>query len=369
MTQHHFANKRREVHRATLRDYLEHRKAKRLGVPQSSWGKGFVGNSFISEETGIPAQILEETKVHQFILRYVKEIGFSEQLPGSPDKPSNNQSFYTHQVMLYLDRLRDQGRKVPEHPVGIGRPYLEKIAGECSIPFRALRVGMSARAALGEGIKELGLEVYVNDPVWTKLTYAQLLERGGLLRADELEGKAHAGQQRYNTISALRAWMRNLGLSAESLVGPELSSQFDEKLEQAKLSIKSIGSKSKFSSEMRHWVALHRELLRRNGLPADFRAALEMAIERSGLNSQRVGELADGVAGVIGGWLKGQALPSKSSFPFVSRIENVLKLDPGSLTSLIAHRRSKRFRLTDYPEFTLIGGTKIPLRDNGYLLK
>jgi hypothetical protein len=37
---------------------------------------------------------------------------------------------------------------------------------------------------------------------------------------------------------------------------------------------------------------------------------------------------------------------------------------PGSLTSLVAHRRSKRFRLTDYPEYINVSGVTIPLRSD-----
>lgn len=368
MSHHHFAKKRTDAYISTLQDYLEKRKAKGLGVPQSSARKGHVANAFISEETGVPVWVLEKERVHKVILGYVEAVGFSEQLPDKSPSSSASQPVYSRQVESYLSRLKSEGRKVPEHPETLGKPHLERVASESGIPLRSLRPRTSARSILNEGIAHLGLQIYADDPAWTKLTYEQLLEGGARLRADELAGKAHANQQRYNTMHALRVWMRNLGLSDESFVGAELLGQFDEKLEQARSSIKSKTTRGKFSSEMRRWVTIHRELLKQKGLPANFRAALEMAIERSGLNAQRVTELANGCAGVIDSWLRGEGLPSKSSFPFVSRIEDALKLAPGALTSLVAHRRSKRFRLSDYPEYTFIKGVKIPLRSDNYLL-
>jgi integrase len=368
MTSHHFANKRTNAYIALLKDYLEKRKTEGLGVPQSSTRKGQVANAFISSETGVPARVLEMTRVHKVILDYVDKIGFSEQLPSKSIIYLNSQPIYTHQVENYLNLLKSEGRKVPEHPETLGKPYLERIASECGIPARALHPRTSARSRLNEGIAELGLQVYVNDPIWTKLSYKELLEEGARLRTAELVGKANANQQRYNTVHALRVWMRNLNLSDESFVGAELLGEFDQKLEQARSNIRSKTTKSKFSSEMRRWISIHKELLKQKGLPANFAVALEMAIERSGLNAQRVGELADGCIGIIDGWLRGASLPSKSSFPFVSRIEKTLKLELGTLTSLVPHRRSKRFRLSDYPEHTIINGVKIPLRRDEYLL-
>lgn len=368
MASHHFAKKKTNDHIAVLQDYLDKRKREGLGVPQSSARKGHVANAFISSETGIPVHVLEKERVHKVILDYVEEMGYSEQLPNKWIISSSSQPLYTLKVEKYLARLKNDGRKVPELPEKLGQPHLERIASECGISLRALRPRTSARSMLDKGIIELGLQVYADEPVWTKLTYRQLLEDGARLRAKELEGKPHPNQQRYNTLYALRVWMCNLGLSDESFVGTELQAQFNQKLGQVRLSIKSKTSKSKFSSEMRRWITIYKELLKQKGLPANFTAALELAIERSGLNAQRVTELADGCKGVIDGWLRGVALPSKSSLAFVSRIESALKLEPGTLTSLIPHRRSKRFQLSDYPEYVYVRGEKIPLRSDSYLL-
>lgn len=368
MPSHNFAKMRTDAHISTLQDYLEKRKTKGLGVPQAARRKGQVANAFISSETGIPTHVLEKQRVHKFILNYVEEIGYSEQVPDKWIITSARQPHYTLQVEGYLTRLKNEGKKVPEHPEKLGQPHLERIAFDCGIPLRAIRPSKNARAKLDEGIAELGIQVYATDPVWTRLTYGQLLEDGSRLRAEELADKAHANQQRYNTRHALRVWMSTLGLSEESFVGAELLGEFEETLAQVRPAVKSKTSKNKFSTEMRHWIDRYRELLRRKGLPADFRAALEIAIERSGLNAERVGELAGGCGGLLSGWLRGQALPSKASFPFVSRVEIVLKLEPGALISLIGHRRSKRFLLTDYPEFTVVGGMKIPLRNNNHLM-
>lgn len=368
MTQHHFAKKKTDAHIATLREYLEKRKTKRLGVPQSWVSEGYVAISVISSETGIPVGALEIPRVRKVILDYTEAIGFSERLPNNPTVSSAGQPYYAHRVESYLTRLESEGRGVPAHPEAPGRPHLQRVASESGVPLRTLSPGTAARSKLDECVARLGLEVRADDPTWTKLTYDQLLEDGDRLRAEELVGKANASQQRYNTRHALRVWMQNLSLSGESFVGEELLVQFDQKLRQAQSGINSKTTRSKFASEMRRWATIHRELLRRKGLPADFRTALEMAIERSGLNAQRVRELADGGRRVIDNWLHHGALPSISSLPFISRIETALKLEPGTLTSLVPRRRSKRFRLTDYPEYTFIGGEKIPLRSNDYLL-
>jgi len=368
MTSHYITETKAEAHITTLQSYLEQRKLKGLGVPQAQAGRGRVANAFISSETGVPVRVLERQNVHKFISGYADEMGFSEPLPNRRKVSSGRELLYTSQVENYLTRLKNEGRKVPENPEKLGHPHFKQVALECGIPRSALNTGRSARKKLDEGAAELGIQLYVNDPLWTKITYGELLSGGSRLRADELAGKAHENQQRYNTTHALRVWMRNLGLSDESFVGAELSGQFDQKLEQARSGVKGKTTKSKFSSEMRRWVGLYKELLKQKGLPADFSAALEVIIERSGLNAQRVAELAGTSASVIKDWLGGRALPSKSSIPYLSKIEQALRLEPGTLTSLIPHRRSQRFRCSDYPEYTYIEGAKIPLRDDPHVL-
>jgi hypothetical protein len=371
MPSHHFAHKKIENHLVTLNNYLSDRELKELGVPQSTVAPGHPANTVITKETGIPQRVLDSSRVHKIVMEWVAKIGYGdlyEQPIAAPLNATALAHHYRYKVNSYLGRLKSEDRKIPENPEKPGYPHIERIASECGIPPTAFRAHSTARLTLEEGIKELGLQVYVNDPLWTKLVYGALLDEGGALRAKELDGKPYASQQRYNTVHALRKWMGYLGLSGKDFVGAELLDNFNVTIGKVTKLIEMKSTRSKFASEMRRWCSIHRELLKSKGLPSDFRSALEMAIERAGLNSKRVGELAGGSGAVINDWIKGYSLPSGSSFDYVSRIESALKLAPDTLLSLVAHRRSKRFRLSDYPEFTIQGNEKIPLRSNARLL-
>jgi hypothetical protein len=255
MSRHHFAKKRIDVHILTLTKYLEKRKAEGLGVPRAAGTKGHIGISAISKATKIPIQVLENPRVHRIIEDCAKEIGFGDPVPNTKLESAIGQALlYIYKIKLYLERLKSEGRKIPEHPERLGMPHSERVASDCGISPDALRAGSMARAKLDEGIKEIGLQIYVDDPIWTKLTYGQLLEDGMILRASELDGKAGAKQQLYNSTCALRLWMRSLELTNEDFIGTEFFEQFSQKLEDIHRHIESKTTKSKFSGEMRHWV-------------------------------------------------------------------------------------------------------------------
>jgi hypothetical protein len=331
MKENDFRMKRRNAHIVTLEKYFEERKRQGLGVPQSRRALGHPANEFIAKETGIPVRILSLKPVHEVVMRWIVDIGLGEKV-AVDDRPRGcnfkRGRFYEHKVDVYLEQLRKEGKKVPANPECMTQPHLERIASELNIPYTSLGHNGMARRKLLEGVAELGLQVYVDNPVWNKIGYGELHKAGEERRKEELKGSPKEAQQCYNTTLALRQWQKLLNLSDDDTVGPELLEEFNQKVEELTPKIDNISSRRKFSTEIKRWPPYYRGLLKAKGLPSDFRSALEMAIMRSELTAKSVAELAEGSAGVITGWLSGRATPAKSSFPFIERIEKVLHLPP-----------------------------------------
>lgn len=371
MTAHHFAQKKTISYCEKLDVFFAGRESQDLGVPRSSVKNGFIANAFISKETGVPVHALEVGRVRQCVIKWVAKIGLGE--PVTTDLPkyeSNNKRglLYQYKIDTYLNALKREGRQIPENMERSGKPDLARVSSESGVPVGTLRRASQARLRLREGIAEIGLKIYVNDPTRNSPTFGQLLEAGRALRAEELVDRPNQKQQLYNTESALRRLMRFAGRGLQDPVGAALADDFEETVRKITEQINSSGSRRKFSVEIRRWPNYYRQVLGAFDLPSDFREAFEAAIERAGINTARLSELADVRVGNIVEWVAGRKYPSRSSFLGIERIECVLSLPPKTLISRIKHRQSLRFQLSDYPEYVKVDGEEIAFRNDRSLL-
>lgn len=281
---------------------------------------------------------------------------------------------YAKAVTEYIERLRQTSRKIPESPNRKGCPYLTRISNEIGVPYWALRNASIIRDRLNEGIAELGMSCFEPIANPEALTYQHLLDAGSQWRADELKSAPEAEQQLYNTRTALRKFMggiekrqvRELGMS--DVIGLELQEEFLNRKGLITESIDKITSRRKFSTEIDRWPPYYQRLVSENTLPPDFQSAFTLVLERTGVPLRRLADLADVDVTILMTWCHGEATPSQQSFPTIERIEKALGLPPKCLIIRINISRSKRFKLTDYPEYITVEGKKISVRMNDNLL-
>lgn len=373
MASHYLAHKRNSSYISELDSFFDQREAKGLGVPQSSVRLGCVSTTYISGETGIPVRVLDSGRMRSCILRWVERIGLGEPVSlGPPPVESSTQrgQIYVHKMDQYIDGLRREGKRVPENPAHKGKPHLNRISSESGVPLSNIRHASPARRLLLDAIAELGVQLYLDNAAWNLITYEQLSVVGTEWRKEELKGKANAGQQLSNTRSALHQFMDHpqVRRTPDDPVGPELLEDFDQTVRKVAATIVNKHTRRKFSVEIARWQHYYHKEVKSQGLPPDFRTALELSISRAGLTVARLATLAEGSQGAVMPWLRGLRYPSRSSFPLIERIEKVLDLPPKTLISRVARRGSKRFNSVDYPEFVMLDGEPVPLRENHNLL-
>lgn len=301
------------------------------------------------------------------------QLNTSAPYPGAVAHKETTISYVTA-ITGYIDKLRETGGKIPESKRRRGCPHLTRIANETGIPYSTLRSVPIIRGRLNEGIAELGMSCFEPILVPEALTFQNLLDAGSMWREDELKEAPEPEQQLYNTRTALRKFMgsnenkqvRQLCMS--DVIGNEFQEQFLERKGLIAESIKKISSRRKFSTEIDRWQHYYQRLANENALPPDFLSAFTLILERTGIALRRLAEMVDIEEVILRTWLNGEATPSQQSFPQIERIENVLGLPPKCLTARINTSLSKRFRLTDYPEYITVKGKKISVRANNNLL-
>lgn len=282
---------------------------------------------------------------------------------------------YVKAISEYIERLRKTGRKIPESPTRKGCPYLTRIASEVGLPYYFLDRPSVVRDRLNEGIAEIGMSVFERGMDLEVITYELLFETGSQRRAEELKGKSSSEQQLSNTRWALRKFMRKIDaegvreLDMSEVVGPEFQELFPERKRLIEASTANTRTRRKFSNEIDWWQQYYRQLANESKLPPDFPSAFKLVVERSGITIWALAELANVHHTLIQQWRDGTKTPSQQSFPAIERIEEVLGLQPKCLIMRINRSGSKRFRLTDYPEYITVNGESIAVRSNRTVLK
>jgi hypothetical protein len=296
----------------------------------------------------------------------VQEIGL---LPVNGSQKSRLSEQYERNCSLlenYIELLKRNGLTLPEDPKHKGQIFftqLEIEAGlqQSTLTLKGIESDQAYKVRLQQMLKnltsDLGLKIRVlpqtlNREV-TALTYEFLLQRGTEEREKELKGKRWAKQQLYNTRSALKSFIKTLGLELTSTIGKELVWNFKQTLMevQSNLNIAQT-SKAKFQTEICWWYDLYQALVKEQNIPEQFHQALVYLIDRSGLTVSVLARLIDISREALRQWYYGEATPIATSFPSLCKMEKLFKLPTGILVNKIPSKNRRRlFRLSQLPEF------------------
>jgi hypothetical protein len=359
-----------------LRVYLEEKERAGLGVPQDWKREGYISTQTISAETGIPLRVLHNGGLRPYIQEWVKRIGYSNPIPLPPSIPgpaSNHERSrrYLLNLEAYFLKLKRENRKIPENPYVRGKPHWLRISAESGVPAQTFIPRTRVGRRLSEAVAEIGMELQLDGGRWDVLTYGVLVERGCELRKGELKGRPNAGAQLSNTKTALVSQFMlhfekspGVPLTVDDLVGDEFNEDFEQAVRAVKAKIENLGTRRKFGTEIERWKKYYRMIFQSMALPSKFREALEVLVTRTGVSVKRLAELADGNPQTIMTWLEGRGSPCPLSYEYIERIEAVLGVAPKTLISLINDRRTKRFRMEDYPEYVTVDGEQVAVRSD-----
>jgi integrase len=374
----HYMSLKRDGYIRRLNEYFERRSAQGLGVPQSSRTPGRWSAAAIADGTGIQDSTLEGSPaLRKCIEEWIIKIGFSpsENRARELESPWARARDYKERVGAYIVKLRQDGRKIPENPRCLGRPYWEKIASEAGVSVLAFSRNTTAKKLIHEALPELGLEIRQDVEECYSISYGELLILGTNWRAKELEGLPHANQRVYNARTHLRRFMRIAGqihkateFTKEDRVGSEMLEQFNETVHSVTIQIKNKNTRRKFSEEITRWQNYYVVQLESKILPSKFSEALDVALLRKGMSVNQLADAAEIKKANIYTWINGGRYPAIENYPDVRRVEQVLSLLPDTLISRLITTRPKCFPTLSYPEYITIGNSQIKIRGNKGIL-
>lgn len=169
------------------------------------------------------------------------------------------------------------------------------------------------------------------------------LKRAGLHIYD---AAGRSSQQLANLASALHLWMRTHKVEADTVVGEQFATQFDDlflvfqDLQRERLSARTLKDRCE---QVLLWRRIAQTVCVSDALPESFSDAVKQAIEASGLSRAAVARRAGFPPTAIANWLHSKALPHVSSYDLVLRLEQALGLPKEALL-----RRLPPARLTRY---------------------
>jgi hypothetical protein len=374
----HYMSLKRDGYIRRLNEYFERRSAQGLGVPQSSKTPDKWSAAAIADGTGIQDSTLEGSPaLRKCIDEWSMKIGFSPQenlaheLGPASAKARDNEE----KIDAYLKGLKQEGRKLPENPRCLGRPYWEKIASEAGVSVIVFSKSSPARKFIHEAVPELGLEIRQDVEECASISYQDLLKQGTEWRVEELDGRSKASQRSYNTRTHLRRFMRLAGqmhkgseFKEEDRIGSELLERFKETVHTVTPQIKNKNTRRKFSEEITRWQSYYLRLLKSKDLPATFSSALEVALLRKGMSVNQLAEESDVKSHRLYTWINGRCYPAMENYADLRRVEKALALLPDTLISRVIAIRPKCFPAASYPEHITVGGKKILIRGNERIL-
>jgi hypothetical protein len=221
------------------------------------------------------------------------------------------------------------------------------IAEKTGIPVRRLRSSAGAAEAIKKIADIVGrAAVPKQQQPSAPMTYGELDTIASERRRAKTQGRKSSGQMVSNVQTALRRWMKDLNLSASTLVGTELGPEFAKKLEEltgkrrdAEENEKTI---SKFASEMRFVQRCYAAQCRAAQLDGlDFTESLRALMQQHGESHAKLaGAVASGpdrdrVRKNIDNWAVGTATPLRREYKTVGAIEDHYELTPGTLVAKI----------------------------------
>lgn len=268
-------------------------------------------------------------------------------------------------VANYLKWLGERGLNLPENPRRRGEIFFPQAEVEAGVSCNSLNlnknhVDNSNRARLREmldcSVTRLGLAVRVlpqrPGQEETPITFGRMLEAGKKERKLELMGRPSPAQQRYNTMAALRLFLRVLGLKDSDTVGVEFVTEFRGHVEQVAGQIKNASSRRKFQTEIYWWYRFYQRLVKEQAIPAEFHRAVAHLAGRSGLSYRLLAELIGVTPSSLKLWCEAKATPSPRSYGAVTKMEQLFKLSGGTLVNKISPAATNRhIRFPHLPGF------------------
>jgi len=185
------------------------------------------------------------------------------------------------------------------------------------------------------------------------LTYSQLLERFcATLPASSKVGVKSA--QERNARVGLGVWLRCLGLSPDSPVGPEFAAEYPTRLEQLERSERARGIGRSTLRDRRYLLGRMRKLflrLRTSDLPESFAGALDTLLAKSARTARDLSTLIGISEQLLSLWRRGKTTPT-SRRSDLGVLERALDAEPGTLISRLPRSQGPASERTPEPATT-----------------
>lgn len=172
------------------------------------------------------------------------------------------------------------------------------------------------------------------------ITYSEVFKQVEDELSSQLETKGKSQKRVDNFRTSRNGWMRQFGLSEESLVGIEFGSGFGDSLERYSKTLVDEGKASQTIADRRSMMGAYREAwvsilqsATANLLEGDFAQAIDQLIELSGISVATIARNSGVGETTFDKWRKGQSLPSKRALPTVHRLEDIFGLPCGMLAA------------------------------------
>jgi hypothetical protein len=177
-------------------------------------------------------------------------------------------------------------------------------------------------------------------------TYSQLKARVAAI----LSAKGVSDQRVMNYASALNGWMRRLGLADDSLIGKEMTSDFDgEFLRHQDFLIETLAPRTARdqTEHLLTWRRHFEECRQIDMLPADFKGAFKSLFAPSEMSKAELSRQSGVCTASLHRWLDLPDLPVLASAPEVGRLEKALGVPDGALLNRLPGRRYSRYARTE----------------------
>ncbi|MDM0018015.1 helix-turn-helix domain-containing protein [Variovorax saccharolyticus] len=153
-------------------------------------------------------------------------------------------------------------------------------------------------------------------------------------------------KQQANMASALNLWMRTFSFAPETFVGAEFSTDFDGhflRFSDAHAERLASRTQKDRQEQIVQWARLFAAQSRTDSLPQSFHAALQVALEASGLSKAETCRRAGITPPTLNRWLTGPYLPQSCSMDAVRALAGALGFEADALLSRLPPLRRTRY--------------------------
>lgn len=349
----------RETLKQTFERYLEEKKRTGTPIPIKITKQGY-----FPDLEQISTEICEKFDVYFHFIGFAKSPWFMKELRGMCSaqlkergltEPTSEerrvartaerkrQQEYAVKLENWLEELKKSGGKLRfNNQRGGGGADGRWISQQTGIPYAHLTRGSSDCChRLKRAKKEIGVERFsmTNECINKKHTYQRLLDYGTDCRKGEVEDNKSAGAQVNNTRSALLVFIKNKGLTLDSIIGPEFGILFNASLQEAVKVIGNTRTRKQFVYEVRRWQKYYGGLICADDLPSDFPSAIKFLVKKSGTSYFELDKLNPNRntfgGATLAAWVKQQKYPTLKLLPFIHKVEEYFYLPKDTLASKI----------------------------------